>query len=406
MSSNTLTKQEYLRINRVSFQGLTPNQKAKKYQAYLAKHASKTQIANRAVPKKEPRKTNKNNSKNKRNVTQNNRAGLSECLINYARASIDPFETLENLPCVPDPMSLPSTKFMARCQGTMTVGVSGSGFIAMNPWAMAINDVQPQEATMNFPILASTSAFDLSTTDFREISRASGRTQGFNSNSQFDSSAFLEDAAIRSVIRLVAAGVEIDYIGQLLNQSGAVTVLQADGLNTFGDLLPFQEIRQNPRSVTCANAKDNRCYVSYYPTNSDVLSYKSLANYMPIESYPGSHNYPLLIFVTGATPGITFNFNAIAYFESQIPYGHVTPSESDPIGFPAFMSARTAVQPTADPRNDLRAVLTQTLKNIAHSISGYGGTIGQIIGSTVGMGPLGRFAGDATSELISNLFGS
>jgi len=386
-----------------------------KYQAYLAKNKEK--VAEVRARREEPikierisRVRNPNKQRNKAKAQTNRqlmnqgmtRIGLSDCLVEYAKAMIDPFDTVPN-PCIPDNICIPSYKFNCKVESTFTVGLMGTGFVLFNPWSMAANDVAATGASIDFPIIVSTANYTRIDVNPSIARLSNGEILGFGSTSPFTFAEFGND---QIQMRLVAAGVEIEYIGELLNQSGCVTTLQNNGLQPFIFPTEIVTLQSNPRARTCANSKENRCYISYTPTNSNVLSYGSINQYLPSQqNVPTLTNHPLVIAVSGATPGITFRLKAMAFFEMQMDNTNVTPSESDPIGFPAFLAAKTAVVATDDPGTDLKSVLQKTIKNIATSISGQGAGIGMALGSIYGNPQAGRAAGSAAGLLLSSILG-
>jgi len=311
---------------------------------------------------------------------------------------------LTKMPCIPDAICVPSFKFSSKCEGTMYIGTSGIGYVSFCPWTMVVNNPLVTNAAINPPIITTTA--DYSHLEYQALSvDVPIQIQVGVANSPFTTDTFLSGFPTLPEFRLVGAGVEIEYTGKLLDQSGTITVLQNNGLNDFPDGTTPTQLMNNPRSKTCSNSKDNRCYISYQATGADYLSYQNLGYY-----YPGvlelGHNHPLLIMVSGATPGISFRYKAVAYFECQLNNTDATPSESDPIGYPAFQSARTELLPSDSPEEDLKTVLKGTITNIARSVSGMGGDIGGALGVLVGQPILGRTAGNAAGALLSSLLGN
>lgn len=412
-----LTKNEYYRVNATAFQRLNTQQKNVKYQKYLAskRDASITRTSpnNRAIVLQNPatstRNTNKNNTNKPKMKKQPQRStvNISECTLLFAQAQIDPFVKLTKMPCIPDNICVPSYKFSCKSEGTMTVNTVGTGFIGFNPWAMVVYDLV-DDSHINKPILY-TNASDASPDYFANAATiASGAIGTSNSNSPFSVTQFSFNTKSNSVLRLVAAGVEIEYTGQILNQSGAITVLQNDGLRDVQNTTTVSQLQSNPRSKTCGNSKDNRCYISYSATDPYFLGYHTLSEFNPanIDSGTSPHYTPMVIFVSGATPGITFHFKAVSYFECQLPNADATPSESDPIGYPAFLAAKSTILPSDDPEVDLKNTLIATARNVAKTVSGYGADIGTGIGMLFGQPAIGRGLGSAAGSLLSSLLGT
>jgi len=402
MLKPTLNRQQFMTKNKQKFSGLSSAEKNDKYNLYLTRRKVKQNQQNKIAPSNTySTNAGRQNNPVRRRVPapqgKQSTVKLSECLLRFARASIDPFYDSDDLPCIPDNLSLPSYKFYASVDTTMTVGTTGIGYVAMNPWTMACNDNGANVTSIDYPIVCTTGIYEQANYVNQPV-LLSTQTLGTNSNSPYD-----VDFIGSGDIRLVAAGVEIMYIGQLLNQSGAVTVLQNDGLRDFPDQTSVATIRKNPRAVTCATSKDSRCYVTYCPTNTDVLSYKPLSNYRPSEEGV-TGNFPLLIIVSGATPGITFQIRARSYFEAQLYNSSTTPSHADPIGFPAFQSARTMTKPTTNASADLKTTLSLTARNIASAVSGLAPFAGGALGTLAGNPAAGYAAGNVAKDLIESVF--
>jgi len=411
--NTVLTKNEYYVKNKQAFTGLSALEKKKRYQAYLARKSAmmrsptKNQIY--ALPRGQTRTTlvrqgnNINKIKNKNQGPQSRpsptKLTISECTLTYAQACIDPFDVTIKDACIPDNLCAPSCKYRTKVEGTMTIGTQGVGYVVLNPWAMAVNNTS---GTFDAAVIATNATYD-ELTYTNDLIDVGTKTQAYSSNSPFQIGSFNES----ETMRVVGAGIEIEYIGQLLNQSGAITVFQNDGLSDLPNNMNPSTIRRNNRARTCANSKDNRCYITYNSTSQQYNSYEHLSTYLPgLGLYPLDRNYPLIIIVSGATPGITFNFTAVAHLEAQIGIGTITPSEADPIGYPAFQQARSVLVPTPDPRSDLGTVIRQTLRNIASSISGMGGSIGTALGTVFGQPVVGGALGSAAGSLLSSLLGN
>jgi len=412
MSTKFRTYSEYVAYNdrfRL-FKAKTPAQKRSDWQAYLLRQKRKAinvraveNAANRSLiptPPPPPRQRNRVVRQVGLKI-QNSPSPISECTLLYAQASIDPFTKLSKNPCIPDNLCAPSFKFQSKIECDMVVGTGKLGFVAFSPWAMAFNDPGLNPPYVDAALAVTTATYTSTDIIINATESTFGRIAIFNSNSPFSTANYGGRP-----MRLVAAGIEIMYTGELLNQSGAITVLQNDGLDGYSDNTPVSFIRSNPRAMTCANSKDNRCYISYYPTDQKYLSYTPQTDYFASTiAGPVNNHHPLLIVVSGGTEGITFMVKAIAYFEAQIPNFSATPSESDPIGYPAFSAARTQMLPSPSPQNDLKDTLVNTLKNMGKSISGLGGTVGGAIGTVLGNPAAGSVIGSAAGNLLSSILG-
>lgn len=407
LMNGRMTKKQFLATNKQNFdrQGLSASARLAKYQAYKQRRARMITLSGQNMPaRQQPRAVNNPKSRSiPRQKILKTPSVLSKCLLDYAKASIDPFDQSIADPCIPDNLVLSSYKFSVRIQGQMVVGTQGVGLIGFNPWSAAAYDNGANATKTDYPIYASTATYSVDTLDFQVPYLTAGEAIGVNSNSTLGSQ-YLSAAPIR----LVAAGCEIMYTGVLLNQAGAITTLQVRGCDPAAASNTIAQVRNDPRSRTCSVSKGARCYISYYPTSQDLLSYKNFSNYRPSENGPSNTQgvyAPLMIAVVGATPGTTFQFNAICFYEAQLPGASSTPSHSDPIGFPAFQSARSQLKATDNPSSDLKNVLVDTLKNVASSVSGILPMAGGALGAYFGNPTLGTAAGTAGQGLLNAILG-
>jgi len=326
------------------------------------------------------------------------RMSFTDCLVSYARACIDPFDQSIKEACIPDNNAMPSHKFSSLINAQAVVGTQGVCIIGLNPWAMTARDYLVTPVFVDAPLIVSNAAYSSTTIDFdRRIYPA--QLDVFNSNSFYSA-----DQVRTQSMRLVGAAVEIFYTGPTLSQAGAVTMQQTPGLTPVPLGTTFAAVRNDPRSRTCSVSKGSRCYVAYTPIADDLLSYKPNNNYLPTTGQPvnpdGGTYTPLIIVISGATPGTTFQVKAIAHFEALYPGMGTTPSHSDPIGFPSFMAARAAVKSTDDPSRDFVDVMKETAKTVARNLSPYLPMAGAAIGAFVGQPTIGASVGSATKSVL------
>jgi hypothetical protein len=396
-SATVMSKKQYFKANAVVFKNLSPVEKDLRYRKYLRKHNRAPRSKPLTIPNSRPRKRPIPRSA-RFNDSMRSKMSLSQCTLSYAVASMAPFSEMAELPCIPDEICAPSYKFAVTGNGQFTIGTTGTGFIACNPFLLIANDWGSSATNIDYPILVTTATYPY-TDRFQALATdiTAGYLEGLNSSSLYTGATINEGE-----MRLVAWGVEIFYTGIVLNQSGAVTSLQYDGLNDFPDAITITQIRNNPRSITCTVSKDDRCHLNYMPTSQAVLSYQNITNYIPT-ALNVKHYYPELIIVNGAAPGTTFQFRMKAYYEVQLPGMMTSPSHSDPIGFAALQSARTTVLNTGKPEDDLKSVLKKTLINIGTNISGLAPSAGTALGAVFGNPTAGTIAGNAVSGLLNSI---
>lgn len=409
-ATGTMSRADYMAANERAFQGLSNRVREAKYQAYLASKRVAVVKNNYPAPRRAPPPANPGKGfrtpMSNRNRVVKSQVSISDCTMLYAMASIDPFDSLPALPCIPDTICVPSLKYQAKVEGDMKIGTLGIGFVSFNPWTMAVNDNGVAVTAVDYPIVVTNDTYNIGNFSYDAGALIGGLVFGLNSNSPY-TAAYATGP--NNVLRLVAAGLEIEYTGQLLNQSGAITVFQNNGLQDIPNGTSVTEIRNNPRSQTCATSKDARCYISYVPTASKFFSYENLDTYRP-SALGTIHNAPLIILVSGGTVNTTFRFKAIAYFEAQFTNTDATPSHADPIGFPAFMSARSGQLPSTSPKQDLKQTLVKTQDIVKKEVTGLGnlgGAVGAAVGTALGGNTLlgeviGREGGNLVTQILGN----
>lgn len=335
-------------------------------------------------------------------ILSNRPMKLSECMLNYARVSIDPFDQGVHEVCIPDNHSVRSQKISSYINSQFVIGTNGIGIAALNPWTMLIGDAGAFGGKWDQPLILTSATYSSTQIEIDNAHLAIGELTTANSNSPLLSAAYNTHS-----MRLVAAGMEVFYTGTTLSQAGAITTLQVEGLSSLSAPTSVNSFRNDPRSATCSVSKGSRCYVSYYPVRDTNLGYYPLVNYEPsnmtaaglIPPISGVLA-PLVIVVTGATPGTTFQVKCIAHFECLFPGAGATKSDSDPIAFPAFQAARTVLVPGPDPSVDLQTVLKETFRNIAGTLSPYLPMLGTAIGAAAGNAQVGASVGSAGKSLL------
>lgn len=348
-----LSFKQYKKVNSNNFSGLSTQEIRKKYSEYLNR---KNPNGKSVVKQKQTTKVQRKQARPQLTATN-----LSACVLAYAQASIDPFSTSVKDPCIPDQISAPSFKFNTTIMANMVIGTQGVGYALLQPATAIVNDNGTPGGKIDYPLLTTTATYPLLDIAYDVTSIPGGYCTGTNSNSYFSTGDFKSGE-----FRVVAAGIEAFYTGSLLTQSGVVTTLQNDGCQAFdGGPVPVSQYMTNPRASVCATSKDSRCYVSYFPTNADQLSYQRFSYWQPSSNPPvGPDAYYFMgIFVSGATPGSTFQIKCKVYYEAQIRGLSSSPSESDPIGLAAFQTARSALKPSDSPADDLASVLKNTLRD-------------------------------------------
>lgn len=251
---------------------------------------------------------------------------ISECAVNFLRASVDPFgyrTTGSADLCIPDTFDMPSQKLSAFTRATVTIGTGGVGFISFNPFVISQNWNS---------IAASTSAYTGTVFWSPNAVPVAGVSQIPIPSLPWTSTVYPD-------FRVVAAGVRLRYTGTELNRGGLIVPATA---LASGDTLHNQNI-----SATLArpvvephpcNRKWHGCI--YRAMHPDQTSYSS--------GTTGNTDAVMGIIVNG-TAGNTYEAEVIVYFEaistSTYKVMNVSASHSDVNG---YSMVRNAFQSLSD----------------------------------------------------------
>lgn len=392
-----LSQQQYLRNKRAAFDrlGLSQNARIQRYKKYakvkgavpkMGGANSPIRITSRPVMSNTPPQLPRRNPKA-------SSVKLSDCLLSYAASQLTPFNYQGPDPCIPDTLCTPSYKFNASCKTEMYVGVDGAGYALFNPWIGCI-----LANTSDCPVIVTLPAFTGTAIKWTGAGLYGVELLGINTNTNFSLGQIAQGS-----IRLVGAGAELIYAGKVVDQAGVITTLQNDGLKVYVDGTPMTTLKNNPRAIVCANSKIGTCHVNYYPTNSDVLSYRNLDDFLPSAVGFANAGPRMGITVLGATPGTAFEVRFKAFFELQLPGMNVTASHSDPVGLGAYQTARALAVPTSNPKADLMDVISLTMREVATSVSGLLPAVGTAVGSLLGAPVVGTALG-ITGQTALNAF--
>lgn len=220
------------------------------------------------------------------------KAHVPECLLNYTKALLNPFET--PAACLPARLSQPSQKTRVFARGVMEVGTFGIGWLTAR--ATPVND--------GAALCHTVAAYGGSATT--EIDTAAFGTQIVNHNAPY-ALARMTDRTLQA--RIVACGVRIRYIGKELDRGGTITAFQDpahETLNQNGH--SYNQIRGYDRAITVPN---KRQWVS--------------AVYIPIDYHTGERwhdssvdgavaNFCLALMIAD-TPGTQYEYEYYAHFE-------------------------------------------------------------------------------------------
>jgi hypothetical protein len=298
---------------------------------------------------------------------------LSDCAMHYATALMNPFVILNGDVCIPDMIAVPSQKLRVRSEGTMTVGSSGVGWVAFNPWYAIANNGVNTSSTLTAPVVFTLGAY--SAADYT-MSLPIGTTNGIGqSNSIYNSANFTTSDTVDyyRAYRLVAAGLKVTYIGDNFNNAGRVVLVRwpdnfpgngipADGSMNGSALLSIPQSGWAP----AGSRRDHS--VCYSPLTPVDFEYQGYGSYI---SHPTVANYQLLAYIDGGSTAVqqAFGFEAIAYYEIIGGTVPTTISSCDPVAMGNVVSKIPATVPLDPPATNARNLIAETIRGIAETTS-------------------------------------
>lgn len=348
---------------------------------------------------------------------------LSPCAKLYAQALINPFGDFEGMPCIPDLIATPSFKFAARATGIFTIGTTGIGFVAVNPFSLVTSAKQKVPSTsggsalFQAPVYATTAAYALSGIQVPQCNLNSDPAGFVSSLSDSPFGAFDN----KYKVRLVGCGIKTRYMGKELDRAGRVVLYTEPSNITIGAgqhdtngvvqdrgvwqpfnttiCIPISELMHN-KSSTMTVASRKVQFVNYKPSMQEELSYKTfpstdddIVNLIDTYASWGGNwplnggsadyltatpRYSMLYYVDGATPSSSWEFECIAFYEvtgTDLP--NITMSHSDPVGLAAVNQAQ-AVRHPVEPPEKVLADVTKKADTFVTESSGFANTMSGI----------------------------
>lgn len=316
------------------------------------------------------RRLRKNKKKKvQKQTTQTLHTIVSKCTKEYAAALVNPFGARQVLPCIPDNIVMPSLKLQTKIRGVFSTGTLGTGFVVLNPWQMLSNDNGFGTTAINSPVVSTTNAYPLNSFS---ISVAGGMfvQPGLTaSNSNSDLNIAFTTTAGRQM-RLVAAGLKVQYIGSSFRNQGRV-VLATNTANTpFANFVTGAGLLLNNYNISVPVSRKSE-YVFYRPDSHGLLSYFDYSSYLPSLTPANADRKSLLIYVEGGDTEVpqSFEFEAVAYFEIIGPNMTLSTSHSDPSGLGATLSALPVRNPSSEPKEVEASVFQRIWKEVSEQSS-------------------------------------
>jgi len=344
---------------------------------------SKQQIkASKPTVKRNRKKKQPKKKPMKRIIQQEMQLGV--CCEQYAMALVDPWCLISGLVGIPAELPLPSYKFSVRARGILTIGSEGTGYVSVNPFA-PFND-QGSTSGIFAPVHVTTANY--SGLDYRFSLPSYGLVTGVVPqwpDSPFSLAQFQEvpdkpGANLR--VRTVGAGVKISYAGSEFKRSGrAIAYRSPMNLPIIGTtvtstpVVTQSDLLRNKETATVP--VDRKWHSAVYkPATPTDLSYGEADDIsIPIGNYPRRMvaGPSLLVFITGSTPGESFEFDYLGHFEaigSSLP--GFTTTTPDLVGMGAVSAANSTAQPSTDVETNKKTFLqsiNEHLDNMTHIVN-------------------------------------
>lgn len=265
-------------------------------------------------------------------------ATMSECSKLYVHALLDPWD-VPSPPCVPDNITLPSYKFAARGRYTLTVGAAGLGFATVDPYLFG---TQFPAARFSGPGYQS-AVVDISANFFVEAP----------SDSPYPLDSFDPKTKTALSLRVVGFGLRARYTGSEMSRSGQIVAFREPVNSIITSPAPVDVFLANREAVTVPSDRKWHSAV-WRPATPRDLAYED--NFSLFTQFEPS----ILLVVSGAVPGTSFEIDAVGWYEvigNTLP--HLSRSHSDPLGMSVVMAGLSSKQPTASPQSSVNSFIRE-----------------------------------------------
>lgn len=313
---------------------------------------------------------------------------------------------IQNPPCIPDTISIPSHKFTVSTTVQFNAGTAGVGFIVIQGMGMLASDggttsifPPPAESPagaaippfqMN-PIMSTTTAYaGTAQGSFNVINPATatlvaGVVGNWAPGSPYSGATFNGG---KPLARLVGMGLSIAPTGQLSTRAGTISLIRFDPNYYPGNDTTFGYIQSRQDTFTTAiNA--GPYMVTYLPKHPDDIDYKNVKSLSVATTEGNNAQYTVLeanigAYIFGATPGEPYHARIVAHFETVGNALSVTPSHTDSVAMGHVVAAAASLEKGPDGAINPNVAIKETVKEMAKAA-------GRAMGSAVYMGT-GRLA--------------
>jgi hypothetical protein len=330
-----LTKQQFLEKHKVKFSGLNSKELDKRYSDYRLSKAMRKNNGGAPVPKT-----------SKAAPGQLSYSTLSRCAKLYVHALLDPW-SLNETPCVPDNITLPSYKFSARYRGTVVVGTSGIGFVAVDPYLFCTSDksIAWTDATYAFP------GVEFGIVGVNETP----------SDSAYPIAQFNPTNPNNLTLRVVGFGMRMRYTGSEMSRSGQLISYRQPENRQVPHPYPPSFFLSNREAVTVPADRAWHSCLWRPALPRDLAYFEPFSDLTALE-------YSNMIVISGGVPGTSFEIDLVGWYEligNTLP--NLTRSHSDPLGMSVVSASLSEKQPTTS--NSVRDFIANATSIANESLS-------------------------------------
>jgi len=316
--------------------------------------------------------------KSKNNQQSSGLPELSECAAKYAVAICDPWSPLAIGCCVPKHPSRPSQKVTSYLKGTVTIGTSGFGWVAITP--CLANDYHS--------VCYTASNYSGSNIDISDTTPVTGVFRIPIGNQPYPHTAFVDSTAgpFRPAIagRIVSGSLSVEYTGTELNRGGAVICFTDPDHSSLQQVQCDSIMSRREAAYETSTASRDKCRVSVYGLEESELQYPDLASAETFDQqvlkaiYPYANEQavstigsdarigaPIMAAIMTGVAGNTYRFEYVQHVEyiGVMAETMLTPNVTDAKGFELVQSAASLIpmMKTQNPKLNLRKIMRSAL---------------------------------------------
>jgi len=322
---------------------------------------------------------------------------LSTCSETYLRVLSNPFTSISNA-CIPDTVTLPSTKHVFTSRGVFNSGTLGFGAIGVNPWSMIQQQATATVQGVAAPVVRTLATYAANTIPMA-VTSATANVALSTSNSPYTIAQVVDGTGVE--FRLVGCGLRVRYTGTELNRSGRVTFWRPRQNAPINGFLVGVDAVLNDNYYHTTPVDRTWREITYLPVRAADVTYSS---YLDPTLAPFTDYRVLWCCLDGTVAGSSFEYEVKAYFEmvgQQVGGGLLQPTKShaDPVGFGAIMSSLPTTLQAAG--SSMYASMKQgAIRALEYATSGVITMGARAIGTAM-LGPAGGMLGGAAAGMLT-----